>query len=337
MATLYYNAAVDTDWNNPSNWWTDLACTISGTVPASGDNAVVLGTVESNTGSTPTLTNFTGDGNYNIKINLNVNNLATFNNGYHFGDSSTNSGLLIGNCLFDYGINYGSISGNCTFKSGSSFNYYNITGNCLFENDSTATRLGTINGSGIFVNNAECNGTVNGNCVFSDSSYFGADTQGSHVINGNVIFNNSLAERGTINGDVVFNGTSASFSNLTINPTTQDPSGVIYNDYSWHGGLSLYATFNDNSYVTGGVGPDGDITNTAIFNDYSRNDGIVQNATFNHASFNGQNLGRINGNCIFNDVSYNIGNITNGLASAGTREPWPIKRGINGSSILGVV
>lgn len=334
MATLYYNAAVDTDWNNPSNWWTDLACTISGTVPASGDNAVALSNVESNTGSTPTLTNFTGDGSYAIKINLNVNNLATFNNGYQFSEFSTNSGLLVGNCLFDYGANYGSISGNCTFKSSS--NHFNITGNCLFENNSIASRFGTINGSGIFVNNAVCDGTVNGNCVFSSTSYFGVSSEGSHVINGNAIFNDSLAQRGTINGDVIFNGTSASLGDLTINPTTQDPSGVIYNDYSWHRGSSSYATFNDNSYVDGGFGTDGNITSSAVLNDYSNNKGTIANATFNHASYN-TFWGDVTNVSIFNDISYNLGTVNTSYSTAGTREPWPIKRGINGSSILGVV
>ena len=51
MATLYYNAAVNTTWNNVLNWWQDAGFSVpAGVIPANGDTAYIEGNV--NTGPT---------------------------------------------------------------------------------------------------------------------------------------------------------------------------------------------------------------------------------------------------------------------------------------------
>jgi len=51
VATLYYNAAVNTTWNNVLNWWQDAGFSVpAGVIPANGDTAYIEGNV--NTGPT---------------------------------------------------------------------------------------------------------------------------------------------------------------------------------------------------------------------------------------------------------------------------------------------
>ena len=122
----------------------------------------------------------------------------------------------------------------------------------------------------------------------------------------------------------------------------------VFNDYSEHvdGTITGNCAFNDYSQLGSGT-----ITGNCTFNDSSRNDGtITGDCTFNHSSYNdygtingnctfndsSYNDGTINGNCTFNDSSYNTGTVS-GSRSFQNRTPYPIPRGINGSSILGVI
>lgn len=119
------------------------------------------------------------------------------------------------------------------------------------------------------------------------------------------------------------------------------------------GYITGFTTFNDSARNVD-QGQVGD----AVFNDSSYNDGdgtVRGNATFNHNSSNG---GQIVGSATFNDSTIcNGGSLYGSIEINGdpvatfsisgdyipqsatfTRvSPWPPRRGINGSSILGVV
>ena len=63
MATLYFNGAVDNNWNTLGNWWTNSGLSIQATsLPSSSDSVIILEDVDSNSGSEPTVVNMTVDG-----------------------------------------------------------------------------------------------------------------------------------------------------------------------------------------------------------------------------------------------------------------------------------
>lgn len=109
----------------------------------------------------------------------------------------------------------------------------------------------------------------------------------------------------------------------------------VFNDYSYTGGLDCVvgnATFNDDSSNSWSVV--GDCT----FNHRSRSESgaINGNATFNDSTYN---TGTIGGDATFRDSSYSFGEyaVISGTVTFTDRTPYPIPRGINGSSILGVI
>lgn len=102
MATLYFNAAVDNDWNTLGNWWEDDQFTIAASaLPTSSDSVIVNASLTSNSGSEPTVVNFTMSGSYvYLDIPITVSGTATFNNDSY--NSGTVTGTIIYNGLTGY-------------------------------------------------------------------------------------------------------------------------------------------------------------------------------------------------------------------------------------------
>ena len=134
MATFYYNAAADTDWNNLNNWWDDSGFTVQSTVlPSVSDDVILFANVTVNTGLDPTVNNITfNDPNYNyLYISINITcSLITFN-----GTSYLSSSTITGNAIFNDGsYNGGTIAGNATFN-GSSYNPGTVTGTATYNSN----------------------------------------------------------------------------------------------------------------------------------------------------------------------------------------------------------
>jgi hypothetical protein len=182
MATLYFNAAVDTDWATLGNWWTDDAFTTQATsLPTSADDVIASAIIAANSGSEPTVANFTLNGFSHLGIAITVTGNATFN------DSS---------------VNRTTVTGNATFN-GSSYNYYGktVTGNATFNDYSSSE--GTVSGDATFNDYSYNYGEVGGNATFNDSSY------NRTTVTGNATFSLSSAAAQISGG---FYGTYGSIS-----------------------------------------------------------------------------------------------------------------------------
>jgi hypothetical protein len=215
MATLYFNAAVDSDWSTLGNWWMDSGFTApAADLPTSADSVVASVTLV--LGGPRTVVNFAmTDGT--INGTLTVTGICTFG-----GQYSSAEGVINGDCVFnDESIvsNSSTINGDCTF------------------NDSSFISGGsdTVNGDCVFNDNSYTYGTITGDCIFNDNSYaYG-------TITGNCIFNHSSINYGTITGDCIFNHSSINYDTIT--------GDCIFNDSSWNSNtINGYAIFNDSSY-----------------------------------------------------------------------------------------
>lgn len=148
MATLYFSNAVNQDWNDLGNWWTDDSLTTQATsLPSSSDNVVAFGDINANSGSEPTVVNIDMQ-SFALGIDLTVTGLATFTNGGSIGNAT-----LTGNALFnDANASNATIDGNATFNGGS-YNYG-----------------GQITGDATYYDSASCGGRVDGDLNFYDTS-----------------------------------------------------------------------------------------------------------------------------------------------------------------------
>ena len=280
MATLYYNAAVDNDWSNVNNWWTDAAFTSQASaLPASGDSAVATFNIDTNSGSEPTVANLTC--NSFLQIPVTVTGMATFAGAAYatysatitgnatFTGSASNGGVVTGDAAFADGSNGGTVTGNATFGSG-----YNS---------------GTVSGNATFGSGGYNSGTVTGNATFGSGS-----------------------NSGTVSGNATFNDNTSSLNGATV---------------------GLDATFNDyaNNYGT--------VTGNATFNDYAYNSGTLGSVsnTFNDSSYNNADLSGVAASVSITGTPVDVSSALAGTLIFSRVSPWPPLRGINGSSILGVI
>lgn len=129
MATLYFTGAVNNEWTEPGNWF-DESNNPASSLPTSSDSVIATASILSNSGSAPTIVNFTLQGYDSILSSyLNVTGTATFKN------NSYNNGTISGDCIFqDKSYNLGTVDGNATFKNRSD-NRAGITGNVTFITD----------------------------------------------------------------------------------------------------------------------------------------------------------------------------------------------------------
>lgn len=177
---LYFNAGVDGDWSNLNNWWTDSEHTVQATsLPTSANSVILSGSCDSNSGSEPTVVNFTMTGSYNNSINITVTGIATFN-----GNASHYDNTLTGNAVFnDNSENQYTIDGNATFNDESA-NYTTVYGNATFNGDSFNS------------------GAVYGDATFNNSSY------NTNIIESNATFNDNSRNLGAVTGTATFTGSA---------------------------------------------------------------------------------------------------------------------------------
>jgi hypothetical protein len=228
---LYFNGAVDNDWNTLGNWWLDDQFSVPAThLPRSIDSVIVTGNITNNSGNPPAVLRLTT--NTTLAIDIIVTEIAVFN-----GSIS----------------NYATIYGNCTFNS-TGVNGGTVTGDAIF-NDASING-GTVGGNATFNNNSYSYGTVTGNATFNGSSY------NSGTVTGNATFNDSsFNDYGTVSGDATFNGNAVNYGTVTGDAT--------FGDFSVNSGtVTGNATFNNNSSnygpVTGTATFTGDACNNSI-------------------------------------------------------------------------
>lgn len=202
MATFYFNGAADlaaalpTDWQTLGNWWmNDTFTTPATSLPTSMDDVIAVASISTNSGSEPTVANFTMyepslAAQVYLQITLTVTGTAAFY------DTAGNASALTGNCVFhDRASAAGAINGHCTFYDTATAYGYNfvITGNCTV-NDFATIQAGTVVGSIAFNDYASLVGDItvqNGICTFNDSAF--CDNYPS--ITGDVRFNDTATTR----------------------------------------------------------------------------------------------------------------------------------------------
>jgi hypothetical protein len=167
MATLYFNAAVDSDWNELGNWWEELNGVDGGTsdvaasaLPTSSDDVVLLATCDTNSGSSPTIVDLeVRTNNIYISIDITVTGLATF------------TGELTGSVS-------GTITGNCTFTGSGAYNTGSIIGDADFIYPAAPSLYGSVSGTAtrtgytdLYFKNVSTDGSWNnGNNWFVDEA-----------------------------------------------------------------------------------------------------------------------------------------------------------------------
>ena len=299
MATLYYNGAVDSDWNTLGNWWTSSAfATQASALPTSSDSVVLSATCDTNGGSEPTVVNFTlndpSSGAYYIAIAFTVTGNATFNG------SSYNDSTVTGNATFNdnsYNSGTGTVTGNATFTESSYTSTPaggTITGIVTF---SSATPV-TFNLSGVTYMQDSTNWVFSGGTPtwnFTDDSTVGSD-QGGSVVQGNC---NTTG--GNMHADVT--------GNLTMTSGVQwrgfvSGNATYTNAVAWGQGSVVIAIVGDATFLGGSHGYNVLAAGTATFDISSA---MAQIEDSNYASFEATSV------VILFD------------------------KGVNGSSILGIV
>lgn len=186
MATLYFNNAIDGDWQTLGNWWQDSGCTNPAvSLPSISDDVHILNTVAVNSGSVPTVHNMLVSGiasGIYISIEITVTGLATLDGGnvYLYTATPENEYAIInGNCLFLNGASTDNIvssivNGNATFEQNTG-NYGLVDGDAIFNQNSV--NYGSVTQDATFNHNSvNFDGDVTGNAEFNDASYTTVDS-----------------------------------------------------------------------------------------------------------------------------------------------------------------
>lgn len=170
--TLYFNGAMNADWNQLANWWQDSGHTVQAvSLPGSADAVIVSAAVSSNAGPAPTVAMLALDGvDFVFGINATTTGGATF-----AGTTSLGPVGLGGNATFNgSSYNAGRISGDATFND-SSYNALNggfetaiIDGDATFNGSSS--NLGVVNGDATFSGSASGRGRIYGDATFLTAS-----------------------------------------------------------------------------------------------------------------------------------------------------------------------
>jgi hypothetical protein len=253
MATLYFNAAYSSNWDDLLNWWQDDAFTVAATaIPATGDTAYIESGV------------YTGP---SVAITLAALFVAQLNSGTQLYDSgagiSTTGDLIVGKSTYLSGtIDTTLTIGGTAYFYGSSINistitvslanFYQtsnnansgvITGDAVF-NDSSYNQYGTVDGDATFNGSSyNQNSTVGGNATFNDTS----SNNTSGVITGNATFND-LSSNGTgatVGGNATFNDNSTNAGTVSGNasvyyPVAQPLGGTVTGTITYSGYPNFY-------------------------------------------------------------------------------------------------
>lgn len=309
---FFYNAAVNTNWATLGNWWmaynanTDTFSIPATVLPGFIDDVVITGGVLSNSGSVPTVMNLTTNDRGGtveptfFNISIIVNGLATFShNRIQPGDSGT-SATITGNVLVKNSESNINIDGDAEFRA---------------ENGWATSNWGTVNGKCLFIAEVETityltfvrnYGTVNGECEFVGIN--------NNINQSNLLWNSfgAINDFGIINvpiGKVCkFRGAGAGNGNI----------------------VNGNAVFSDNA-ANGVFGEYSQVQGNATFLNGGRNFIIVLQPNHPH---------QIRWGIVTGTVTYDLASATAMIAETCTGETSiniAYEKGINGSSILGVI
>jgi hypothetical protein len=330
---LYYNAAVDNDWNTLGNWWQDDQFTVpADALPTSADDVKLFagnyGDEIFNSGPDAVANSVTGgpSGPFtHIAMNLTCSVFGLY---VAIGQSGTVN-IVDGTLPAEYDFlpgsravfdtwNEGTINGNCTFYLSNNYPNGVINGDCNFIFQ--AYNYGTVNGNATFDATSEMaggNGVVIGDATFTRDGEWFYDGYISYLL-------------GTVTGVRTFTGNNVSFKLNGSYSWTYDttnwafpncsPVWSFYDSSYNSGTITGDCTFHDSSYSNGSItgdctfydytgsgGPNfgsaGYIAGACTFNDYSHNWGNTYGACTFYG--NSWNEWQVYGNCTFFDSSYN--------------------------------
>jgi hypothetical protein len=245
--TLYYNAAVSTDWHNNLNWWVDSGHTQqSYDIPSSSDDVVINGSIQS-TASDMYCNNATINyGTINssgLGVTLNVTSTLTVSDTYYIGDSMyAGPDIICTNAVFN-GNSY--VTGNTDISASGT-----VTFNSTSELGHSTSGGATIAGEVVFNDSSEfISGTITGNASFYGTSVF---TGGTVTLNVTVYYSHPLpfTYGGTINGSLLYSGYSPRTVYFYHTTSSEDWGGNFWYDATTGGGSSTYAPNPDISLDT---------------------------------------------------------------------------------------
>lgn len=323
MANLYFNAAVDNDWATLGNWWADSACSIAAAaLPTSADDVEIKQgtTVSSNSGSVPTVDTLVNNGSMTgISINLGV--LSN----YGVMTSCTVTGDPAGHSIYNYIFMYGvTVVGNLVNEGGSLWSQWDAAANKPVGPTVTGTLTNT-QYSTVYCDALPADGYIGGAAVCEDFS---------QIISCNFDSTLDMYDSSVLYGFVNVNGEDVTFHDSSMHGGDIAGAGTIY--------------FKDTSagcfpypYGSGGIG-------ILLYHGHSEAPIVYQDnsVAFRYRGADPtltQTLGLINGvfdwptgpSATFDETAIlaTMADSMGGVAAV----TYNIKRGINGSSILGVV
>jgi hypothetical protein len=364
MATLYYNnAAGDFEWATLGNWWANEACTVPATgLPGSSDS--VVATVSINADSR-TVVNFTmtGSGSLHLYGALTVTGVATFNDSSPSYGGVNNAGTITGDAVFN-GVtaNRGIVTGNATFNGSAT-------------NGSPDGYQGTVNGNATFNGNATNGvsgigplGFVDGNATFAGSVYTALYDPPTKNVAGAITFSSPTPV--TFNLTAVFfmqDSSSWTFSGGT--PTwnfsgggvgsfdTGQPKAVVNGNLVASNNFNLFGDVTGNLTMTSCIHGRGTVSGSAsytasyVWGSYdggshpAYNPLVVGSAHFRggalggsyaeYATLNGSGTGEITFDIASARAQLKEGD--NVMFGGGQPPTIVYEKGVNGSSILGIV
>jgi len=322
---LFYNAAVDNDWNTLGNWWQDDQFTVpADSLPTSADDVQLFvsnyGDAIFNSGSDAVANSVNGMGTNPVlsimtltcavlaQVNIDVSSVVNIVD----GTESVFAPRTVAE-----GWSNGTINGSCTAY--------------LFNNIG-----GAINGDCNFLYSNNFGGTVNGNATFDETSanfyvyVYGTVTgDATFALDGEWFQDGGSISNlfGTVYGVCTFTGSNVSFKLNGSDSWTYDTTNWVFPNcvpfWSFYDSSSNNGTINGacNFYDGAGNGNlyygfSGTITGTCNFHDYSYNIGIVTgDCNFYDGAGNGNlyygSSATITGACTLHDSSYNA-NVING-------------------------
>lgn len=259
MATLYFNGASSGDWSDLANWWDDSGfSTPAASLPSSSDSVIASAGIFYNTGSSPTVVDFTlndpDTSSYNLGIDITVTGIATFN------DTAYHSGVITGNATFnDMAFNTGTIYGDATFNN-YSYASGTISGHATF-NDYSASQSGGSLATATFNDYSYNEGGVSSDATFNDSAYNAGSVSGDATLSYIVPIDGAATDvNGRANGLVygtTYGAGSAVITEWVFSGTNND--GYVTGDATFvgsrynNGTVDGDATFRDQSYNKKGI------------------------------------------------------------------------------------
>lgn len=302
MATLYFNAAVDNDWNTSGNWWLDALFSTPGYVPSSSDDAIITENCSSNSGSTASVNTLTIQGGsmlgatFSIPCDIAVS--CSVISGGQLTGNITGGQVIIdassaSNCTLDDGtgnaghiIRNGGTATSCIFNGNLAIAQSTDTSNSFIEDT-------TVNGDVILNSNGQIGSvsgtnTINGNVTINGTGYFATGTLTTNVTN-NVIVGSTASSSNTISsvgGDLIYTyGHSATVTTIVTGYTYYSNYPTLYynnqiNDQNWNNRLNWWVDSSHSQQANEVPSSSQDVViNATIFS--TTTDMYCNNATIN--------------------------------------------------------